>query len=142
MKASVLFSAFYASSSLFRIIRCFLCKVAWGRTWAVLALAGAITTLKPEPTRNFPFSVLGLWDKGTINAPAASHIAGIFRPLPGSRHVKNMCVAVLRGSDPRKGCVCRQSIPAHSPPRQCAHLQCRQLHTQLLPLRRVTPYPR
>ena len=35
-------------------------------------------------TRNWPFSVLGFWDKNT----AMPYIAGILRPLPGSRHFK------------------------------------------------------
>ena len=39
-------------------------------------------------TRNWPFSVLGLWDKLPGFAPALCHIAGIFQPLPGSRHFK------------------------------------------------------
>ena len=39
-------------------------------------------------TRNWPFSVLGFWDKNTGFAPAPCHIAGIFQPLPGSRNFK------------------------------------------------------
>ena len=37
-------------------------------------------------TRNWPFSVLGFWDKTPGFAPSPYHIAGVFRPLPGSMH--------------------------------------------------------
>ena len=38
--------------------------------------------------RFIPFSVLYLWDNTPGYALAPCHIAGIFRPLPGSRHSK------------------------------------------------------
>ena len=45
-------------------------------------------------TRKYLFSVLGSWDKKPPwPAPAPCHSAGIFRPLPGSRHFKRARVA-------------------------------------------------
>ena len=45
-----------------------------------------------------PFLVLGFWDENTGFPPAPCHIAGIFRPLPGSRHFKlNRGYFVSRG---------------------------------------------